>query len=74
MLEKGADPNRTTANSEIVLIIAARQGFTELVELLLEYGADEYETDQTGRTAMDWARDKRFRDIEKIILANRAKK
>jgi ankyrin repeat protein len=72
LLDAGADPNRLSADNEAPLIIAARAGSTVIVSLLLSAGADRYETDRTGRTALDWAQEKRFGQL--ISLLNKSEK
>ncbi len=59
LLAAGANPNRAAFNSEMPLIMAVRHGRGAIVTQLLSGGADVHETDSTGRTALDWAREMR---------------
>lgn len=63
LLDAGADPNRSALDKEMPLIVAARKGLETIVRLLVKAGADRYETDRTGRTAMDWAKERRMSGI-----------
>ncbi|MDD9797771.1 MAG: ankyrin repeat domain-containing protein [Alphaproteobacteria bacterium] len=56
LLDAGADPDRTGTRKEVPIIIAARAGHLEAVKLLIKKGAYLDDTDLTGRTALDWAR------------------
>ncbi len=40
LIQKGADVNELDANQDAPLVIAAYKGYTEIVEKLLEAGAD----------------------------------
>jgi hypothetical protein len=56
-LDNGVDVNAIRANKEnsTVLILAASEGDHEMVELLLERGADPSITNKDGKTALDLA-------------------
>jgi len=69
LLQNDADPNRPGLNNEVPLITAARLGNELMIRLLLSVDADTGETDRTGRTALDWARDNRHRAIQELLLA-----
>ena len=57
-----------TFNRNTALIIASRNGFTEIVKLLLlENGADMTITAKDGKTAKDWALEKGHIDIVNIL-------
>ncbi|MGC6512139.1 MAG: ankyrin repeat domain-containing protein [Parvibaculales bacterium] len=67
LLEGGADIDKTGARKEVPIIIAAREGHYEAVKLLIEKGAYLEDTDLTGRTALDWARETRNRDLVRLL-------
>jgi uncharacterized protein len=71
LLQNDANPNRPGFGSEVPLITAARLGDEMMVRLLLSVDADLDETDRTGRTALDWARENRFHSIQERLLAKR---
>ena len=53
MLKKGGDVNRASTEGDSPLIYAARGGFLDIVDLLLESGANpDYKNPYTGRTAL----------------------
>ena len=56
LLTAGADPDRSGANYEPPLVVAARRGNLDIVTALLQAGADRTLGDNTGRTALEWAR------------------
>ena len=82
LLEKGANVHTLTAHG-MPLHIAAREGSTRLVELLLEYGAPVNARDRNGWTPLRWIRrslsDTRSvrlqerKDVEAILLKHGAK-
>lgn len=54
-LAAGTDPNTPLPGGETPLMMAARQGHNEQVELLLRYGADSTLRDNNGMSAADYA-------------------
>lgn len=62
------DANPNTDNlSNTVLMLAARHGYTKIVEILLETGADVNACDSNGATAMDSAEN--YLEIKNILKA-----
>ena len=55
LLERGANPNRIYRDCEFPLYMAAKRGFSEVVEVLLSHGADRTLADSYGKTALDYA-------------------
>lgn len=69
LLAAKADPNRAGPNYEVPLITAARLGHETIVRLLIDANADVQETDGTGRTAAEWAREMRHPKILTLLRA-----
>lgn len=69
LLAAGADVDRSGPDYETPLIMATRLGHAALVDALLAAGARVDETDATGRTAFDWARIQRDRDLTARLQA-----
>lgn len=69
LLAAGADPDRSGPNYEPPLVVAARRGDVAMVAALLEAGADVTLGDNTGRTALEWARALRHERIIASLLA-----
>lgn len=67
LLAAGADPNRSGPNYEPPLIVAARRGDEAIVLALLDAGADMTLADNTGRTALQWARALRHEKIVALL-------
>ena len=65
LISFGANPNKLGPNRQTPLIIASREGKFNSAKALLEGGAYPDDTDLTGRTALDWAKAKRFKRIDK---------
>lgn len=69
ILEAGGDPDRLGANREPAIIIAARAGQADMVQLLLDWDADYDATDLTGRTALAIAEQRRDPVIADMLRA-----
>ena len=68
MLENGIDVNVKDASfGHTALIVAARKGHRQIVELLLAKGADVNATDNYGNTALGWARKTSRADSETVV-------
>lgn len=50
------------------LIVAARQGHIDIVQILLERGADVEATDNYGSTALYWAKKNQREEIVQLLL------
>jgi uncharacterized protein len=55
LLEAGANPNNVEANGQTAIYGAASQGWSSVVQLLAEHGADLEHKDNNGRTPVDAA-------------------
>ena len=65
----GADPNHAEPGMGwTALIWSAKQGHAEAVQALLAAGADPSLTDNSGRSAKDWARENQHAAILKLLL------
>ena len=53
--DTGANPVAASPNGVSPLMMAARENKTEVVTVLLEYGADLAQKNDKGETAYDWA-------------------
>lgn len=79
LLKSGADPNIAAERPDVVikagatpLVICGYYGTPDIAELLLAAKADPEAEDNSGETAMSYA--KRYRFQEVVDLLNRAKK
>lgn len=70
LLEKGVDPNCTSFSTYkiVPLGVAAYEGYENLVELLIEHGADVNKTNGVDQSPMYLAISKGFYKIVKILL------
>jgi len=66
----GADLNKVNGRGQTPLMIAAASGHTEAVVWLLNNGADWRLTDNTVKTALDVANNKRHTEVAAIIEAH----
>jgi ankyrin repeat protein len=57
LLELGADPDPVDDDGDTPLLLAAANGATECVQVLLQAGADPTRRNRKGRSALDAARD-----------------
>jgi ankyrin repeat protein len=68
LAEEGANVNLVGKKKETALINATKRGDVSSVERLLKCGADYSVKDSLGKTALAWAREKNFLEVEIIIL------
>jgi len=55
LLDQGGNPVAASPNGVSPLMMAARENKTEVIKVLLEYGADPGQKNDKGETAYDWA-------------------
>ena len=67
-LEQGLDVNKTDPDGRTALMIAAFDGYTEVVDLLLDYDAEVDRSDGAGRTAMMYASSGPFPQTVELLL------
>ena len=68
LLDNQADVNAQSEGRLLTpLMCAARRGYTEVIKVLLEAGADLDATDQAGRTAMSWAMNGNHGDAARVL-------
>ena len=73
LLSKGADVNapsiskNASYSGETPLMSASRNGYTDVVKLLLSYGANVSAKTKAGKTALDYARQKGHHAVVKLL-------
>ena len=72
LLLDGADPNSMDHNNTSLLMIFAKQGDTQAVDLLLKFGARADHKDLFGLTALDYAIEGKHIQVAKILVDNGA--
>ena len=75
LLAPGTDPevgSNWSGTPLIPIIMAIQRGWADVVEALLDRGADANITDHKGRTPLMWAAKSKRRDICKILLSHGA--
>ena len=74
MLLSGANPNTHTSeeNNSPILCLAAKQGFSELVSLLLEFSASADTVSDTGMSALCYAAASGHTDIVRMLILRHA--
>lgn len=70
LLNKGVDPNCLDIEQNTPLIHASRAGSTDVVEVLLDYGARMDATDNNGWTALMYAAQEAHPKIVKLLVSN----
>jgi ankyrin repeat/SAM/basic leucine zipper domain-containing protein 1 len=68
LLEQGADPNIADKTGKTALLYAARDGHTELIPLLVQYGGSIAIRDRESNTPLMLARTNKHSDAEQVIL------
>ena len=68
LLQAGADPNAATAGGERALLIAAKAGREDLVELLADFKADLDKRYAVGMTALHWASREGHLAVVQVLL------
>ena len=75
LLDRGASPNSDGIDGvERAIVAAAESGNAEIVDLLINKGADVNLTDGDGRTALDVATQKGFKNIVTLLTNSHAVK
>ena len=72
LIGKGANVNLPASNGDTPLITAARVGFTDAIDLLLQFGAKVDASNKMGETALILAVQQRQLDAVKLLLAKGA--
>ena len=73
LLENGANPNPDgNASSKIPLVVAAHEGFNEIVKLLLAHGANLNYNEHMGCPALIWASSSNHLETVQTLLAHGA--
>ncbi len=66
-IDKGADVNLPTNKNYTPLMSAAKGGHIEIVKLLLDKGADPSTRDTSGKTALDYAIEKKNDAVVQLL-------
>ena len=69
LLDKGVDPNSVDADRSTPLILAAMLGSTEVVQVLLEYGACMDASNSDGWTALMYAAQQGHANIVRLLVS-----
>ncbi|PWU05522.1 MAG: hypothetical protein C5B51_14245 [Terriglobia bacterium] len=73
LLAAGANPNLVAANGESPLMAASRSGKLEIVQALLEHGADVNAKENVrGQNALMWAVSQKHADVVRMLLEHGA--
>jgi ankyrin repeat protein len=75
ILLAGANPNVRTEflHNAPLLCIAAREGFSDMVALLLEFGADVNTTSDTGLSALCYAAAAGHREVMRMLCVRNSR-
>lgn len=68
MLMSGTNTATTDQSKQPLIVLAARNGMTPAVEILLQHQARVDLTDSFGNTALMWAADQNYTDIMKLLI------
>lgn len=69
LLAKGANVNHIAVNTMSALLLAARKGYLEIVNVLLAHNANVNHENVFENTALIWAAKKGYLEIVKSLLA-----
>ena len=72
LLDAGANPNLALLAGETPVMVAARAGHPQVVELLLTKGANPNAHGARGQTALMWAVSQHHPDVVKVLIAHNA--
>ncbi|CAD7696842.1 unnamed protein product [Ostreobium quekettii] len=72
LLDKGVDPDVTTARDSTPLMLAAFRGHLEIVEALIDAGADVNSTDIDELTSLHWASQRNHTMVVRVLLESGA--
>jgi ankyrin repeat protein len=72
LLDAGANPNLALLAGETPVMVAARAGHPQVVELLLTKGANPDAHGSRGQTALMWAVSQRHPEVVKVLIAHKA--
>lgn len=73
-IERGSDINENDLRGLTPLLIATQHNNIEMADFLLTNNADPYRMDENGRTALEFAREKQFHEIEQLLIKAGTKK
>lgn len=57
-----------TALLEVTILGNDSKNYQEIVKVLLKYGADKNIKDNSGKTALDYARERKLKNLERLLL------
>ena len=67
LLETGADQNIKNLYGETILHEAVRIGNVDIIRRLMDYKPDLTAKDKFGKTPIDWAKERKLTEVEKIL-------
>jgi uncharacterized protein len=73
LLENGADANYRYANGHSPLLEAAANGNMKILELLLKHGADVHAQTNSGKTALQFAEEKKHPEAAEFLRSRAAR-
>ncbi len=71
-LEQGLDVNKADADGRTAMMMAAFDGYTEVVEVLFDHGAEVDRRDASGRTALMYASSGPFPQTVELLIESGA--
>ena len=67
LLDKFNNINETNHYGETALIRATLRGHQDVVTYLIEKGADKTKRDQLNKSAFDWAKEKKYKELSNLL-------